>query len=260
MNIEKLSIKEIDELLKSSPSQTLLEQLRKDERKGVQQLIHKFYKQQEEQKKLQELYAHMSRYEMTLKQQGKRVIAGVDEVGRGCLAGPVVAAAVILPDEPILGLYDSKKLTISKREYLYEQILAKATVGIGIMEPHEIDKYNIYEATKMAMKKAVLNCSKAIDYLLVDAMKIPVAISQTSVVRGDQESVSIAAASIVAKVTRDKIMKQLALQYPEYGFESNVGYGTKEHLIALKKFGPTEVHRFSFSPVADFKEKWSDMR
>lgn len=258
MNTQKMSIKEIENLLQHSPTKTLLQQLSEDERKGVQQLLKKFYRQREEQKRLREMYFKMSRLETELKRRGKKAIAGVDEVGRGCLAGPVVAAAVVLPDEPIFGLYDSKKLTASKRKELYEQILEKAAVGIGIVEAHEIDRYNIYEATKIAMKKAVLNCSQTLDYLLVDAMNVPVSVPQTSVVHGDRESVSIAAASIVAKVTRDEIMKRLALKYPEYGFETNVGYGTKEHLIALQKYGPTKVHRYSFSPVADFKEKWSD--
>lgn len=260
MSTQKMSIKEIESLLQHSPTKTLLRQLSADERKGVQQLLKKFYKRQEEQKQLEELYIKMSRFEIKLKQQGKNMIAGVDEVGRGCLAGPVVAAAVVLPDEPILGLFDSKKLTASKRKQLYELIVEKATVGVGIVEAHEIDRYNIYEATRLAMKKAVLNCPQSIDYLLVDAMNIPVSIPQTAIVRGDQESVSVAAASIVAKVTRDEIMKQLALKYPEYGFESNVGYGTKEHLIALQKYGPTEVHRYSFSPVKEVTENWSDVR
>jgi len=260
MNTQNMSIKEIENLLQHSPSKTLLQQLSEDGRKGVQQLLKKFYKRQEEQKQLEEMYFKMSRFEINLKRQGKKMIAGVDEVGRGCLAGPVVAAAVVLPDEPILGLFDSKKLTASKRKQLYEQIRNKATVGVGIVEAREIDRYNIYEATRLAMKKAVMNCSQSLDYLLVDAMNVPVSIPQTAIVRGDQESVSIAAASIVAKVTRDEIMKQLALKYPEYGFESNVGYGTKEHLLALENYGPTEVHRYSFSPVKEAKEKWSDAR
>lgn len=260
MNIQKMSIKEIENILEHSPTETLLKRLHEDDRKGVQKLLKKYYRQLEEKRKLSEMYIKMSWLEKELEQKGKKMIAGVDEVGRGCLAGPVVAAAVVLPDEPILGLYDSKKLTASKRKELYEQILEKATVGIGIVEARDIDRYNIYETTKLAMKQAVLNCSRTIDHLLVDAMNVPVSISQTSVVRGDQESVSIAAASIVAKVTRDEIMKQLALKYPEYGFETNVGYGTKDHLIALEKYGPTEVHRYSFSPIADVLKKWSDVR
>lgn len=256
-----MSIKEIEQLVRTSPSEGLLEQLQNDERKGVQQLIKKINKEHAEKKKLLDLYIQMSQHENSLKRAGKTVIAGVDEVGRGCLAGPVVAAAVILPDEPILGVFDSKKMSASRRKELCEQILHKGIVGIGIVAPHEIDQYNIYEATKMAMSKAVLACSPSIDHLLIDAMKLPLSIPQTSIIQGDQKSVSIAAASIVAKVKRDEMMKSLAEVYPQYGFDRNVGYGTKEHLIALKKYGATREHRYSFSPVSELvSNKWSESR
>lgn len=261
MNIKKMSIKEIEQLVRSSPSEDLITQLQTDERKGVQQLLNKITKEREEQQKLFDTYIQMSQQETALKRAGKMMIAGVDEVGRGCLAGPVVAAAVILPDEPILGVYDSKKMSASKREELCEQILHKGKVGFGIVASHEIDQYNIYEATKIAMRKAILDCSPSIDHLLIDAMKLPLSIPQTSIVQGDQKSVSIAAASIVAKVKRDEIMKNLAEIYPQYGFERNVGYGTKEHLIALKKYGATREHRYSFSPVSELvSDKWSESR
>ena len=160
-----------------------------------------------------------------------------------------------------MGLFDSKKLNAKTRRQLCGQIEEKGQVGIGVVEPHEIDQYNVYEATKIAMRKAVEACSPSIDHLLVDAMKLPLPIPQTSVIQGDQKSVSIAAASIVAKVKRDEIMMNLAKKYPEYGFDRNVGYGTKEHLIALKKYGPTRAHRYSFSPVSELaSEKWSESR
>lgn len=254
-----MSIKEIEQVVRNLPSEKWLTELQNDERKGVQQLLNKILKEREQQKKLHDLYIQMSEYEIRLAEEGKRFIAGVDEVGRGCLAGPVVAAAVILPDEPILGLYDSKKMGANKREQLYKLITEKGQVGFGMVGPDEIDQYNIYEATKIAMRKAIISCSPSIDHLLIDAMTLPLPIPQTSVIRGDQKSVSIAAASIVAKVKRDEMMKQLAEQYPEYGFDRNVGYGTREHLIALKKYGPTRAHRYSFSPVSELaSNKWSE--
>lgn len=259
MKIANMSIKEIEKLVMQSPSEELLERLKHDNRKGVQRLIQKVMKRQEQQQQLHEMYIQMSTYERKLKEAGIQLIAGVDEVGRGCLAGPVVAAAVILPDEPILGVYDSKKMSATKREQLCEQIEEKGQVGIGIVTPQEIDQMNIYEATKLAMQKAIAACSSKIEHILIDAMNLPISIPQTSLVRGDQKSISIAAASIVAKVKRDEMMKQLAKQYPAYGFDRHVGYGTKEHLIALKKYGATPVHRYSFSPVSELvNEKWSE--
>lgn len=247
-----MSIQKIEEYVRSaSLTKELLEQLRKDERKGVQRLLARIEKEQEEQKKLIEQYERMSFFETALKKEGKKFIAGIDEVGRGSLAGPVVAAAVILPDEPILGLYDSKQVNKKKRMELFERIHEKAIVGIGTASPHEIDRHNIYIATKMAMVKAIKACSATIDHVLIDAMQLPISISQTSIIEGDRKSVSIAAASIIAKVTRDRMMAELAQSFPQYGFDRNVGYGTKEHLHALKNYGATKEHRLSFSPVAE---------
>lgn len=259
--LTQLSIKEIKQLVSQSASDELMELLRTDERKGVQQLYKRVQKQREERRNELARYEKMSTYERKLKSEGKTWIAGVDEVGRGCLAGPVVAACVILPNEPILGLYDSKRLSASRREALSEQIRKKGTVGIGIITPEKVDKYNIYEATKMAMSQAIQSCSETIDHVLIDAMELPIPIEQTSITQGDQKSISIAAASIIAKVKRDEIMKQLAETYPQYGFERNVGYGTQEHLLALKKFGATREHRYSFSPVSKLdKDNWSEAR
>jgi len=176
-------------------------------------------------------------------------ICGIDEVGRGPLAGPVVTCAVILPkDHEILYLNDSKKLTEKKRESLYDTIMAEAiSVGIGFNSCERIDEINILQATYEAMRKAINNLSVKPDILLNDAVTIPmVDIKQIPIIKGDAKSASIAAASIVAKVTRDRLMVELDEKYPEYHFASNKGYGTAEHIKSLKEFGPTDIHRRSF--------------
>ncbi len=178
-----------------------------------------------------------------------RWIGGVDEVGRGPLAGPVVAACVILPQDcEILYLNDSKKLSEKKREMLYEEIMEKAVcVGIGRVEHTVIDEINILQATYEAMRQAIAQMKVQPQKLLVDAVTIPdVSISQRGIVHGDARSVSIAAASIIAKVTRDRLMQEYDLQYPGYDFASNKGYGTAKHMEALKKLGPCPIHRRSF--------------
>ncbi|MCR5790696.1 MAG: ribonuclease HII [Lachnospiraceae bacterium] len=177
------------------------------------------------------------------------LIAGIDEVGRGPLAGPVVACAVILdPDKEILYLNDSKQLTAAKREQLYEEIMEKAiAVGLGSADNHRIDEINILQATYEAMREAIQNLSEKPDILLNDAVTIPdVAIRQVPIIKGDAKSISIAAASIVAKVTRDRLMVKYDAQYPEYGFRQNKGYGAAKHIEAIKQFGPTPLHRKSF--------------
>ena len=176
-------------------------------------------------------------------------ICGIDEVGRGPLAGPVVACAVILPkDVEILYINDSKKLSEKKREALYDEIMEKAiAVGIGMEPPKVIDEINILQATYKAMRTAINNLSIKPDILLNDAVTIPeVSIKQVPIIKGDAKSISIAAASIVAKVTRDRIMIEYDIQYPGYGFASNKGYGSKEHMEALRKMGKTPIHRNSF--------------
>lgn len=176
-------------------------------------------------------------------------ICGIDEVGRGPLAGPVVAGAVILPrDEKILYLNDSKQLSAKKREELYDIIMEKAiAVGIGESSCEVIDEINILQATYRAMRKAIMNLNVAPDILLNDAVTIPeVAIKQVPIIKGDAKSASIAAASIVAKVTRDRLMEQMDKQYPGYNFAGNKGYGSAEHIEAIKKLGPCPIHRRSF--------------
>ncbi len=188
-------------------------------------------------------------HEKELWNAGKPHIAGVDEVGRGPLAGPVVTAAVILPqDFSLLGVDDSKKLSPKKRDELYDQILEAAVCwAVGRREPQRIDEINILEATKEAMRDAVNSLSVRPDHVLVDAVRIPgLDIPQTGIIHGDALSVSIAAASIVAKVTRDREMERMAVLYPGYAFESNKGYGTKAHYEGLAALGPCPIHRKSF--------------
>lgn len=178
-----------------------------------------------------------------------RYICGIDEVGRGPLAGPVVAGAVILPENcEILYLNDSKKLSQKKREALYDEIMKKAVaVGIGMVSPQRIDEINILQATYEAMRMAVGKLEVIPDVLLNDAVTIPgIAIPQVPIIKGDEKSVSIAAASIVAKVTRDRLMVEYGQVIPGYGFERNKGYGTKEHIEGLKKLGASPIHRRTF--------------
>lgn len=178
-----------------------------------------------------------------------RAVCGIDEAGRGPLAGPVVAGAVILPkDERILYLNDSKKLSEKRREQLYDEIMERAVaVGVGIVGPERIDQINILQATYEAMRSAIGQLQVTPDLLLNDAVTIPeVTIRQVPIIKGDAKSVSIAAASIIAKVTRDRLMREYGEIFPEYEFASNKGYGTKKHIEALQTYGPTPIHRRSF--------------
>lgn len=180
---------------------------------------------------------------------GAEWIAGVDEAGRGPLAGPVVAAAVVFPKHVFLdGVNDSKKIRPRQREILYDLIRSRAAaVGVGVADEREIDRINILQATYRAMRSAILNLSVAPDHVLVDGRAIPeIAVPQTAIVKGDQKSFTIAAASIVAKVTRDRIMVEYDGQFPQYGFARHKGYGTRLHVDAIRKHGPCELHRRSF--------------
>ena len=182
--------------------------------------------------------------------KGFSAICGMDEVGRGPLAGPVVVCALVMPldeDKLIDGVDDSKKLTEKRREALYDKILAVAkAVAIVRVEPEEIDEINILEATKKAMRKAVYEIKDKTDLAFVDAVKLDLPVPEVSIIKGDAKSYNIAAASIIAKVYRDRIMREYAEIYPEYDFASNKGYGTAKHIAALKEFGATPVHRRSF--------------
>lgn len=219
----------------------------KDERAGVVNLIQKYKKQEEKLKEERKRIENMRIYER--KYADFSYICGIDEVGRGPLAGPVVAGAVILPrDCEILYLNDSKKLSEKRREELYDEIMEKAiATGIGIVSPARIDEINILQATYEAMRIAIGQLQPQPDLLLNDAVTIPeVSIQQVPIIKGDAKSVSIAAASVIAKVTRDRLMVQYDEVLPGYGFASNKGYGSAEHIAALKKLGATPIHRMSF--------------
>ena len=192
-------------------------------------------------------------YENELYDKGINLIGGIDEVGRGPLIGPVVAACVILPKNYKLeGLTDSKKLSEKKRDKFYNILMKDAvSIGIGIVDEKEIDELNIYQATKKAMAQAVDNMKIKPEHILVDAMPLELDIPTTSIIKGDAKSITIAAASVIAKVTRDRMMYELDEKYPMYDLKHNKGYPTKKHLEVLKKYGITKYHRLSYGPVKE---------
>ena len=248
--MSKESIKEIDSRLKAAEDaerEQLMKVYAPDDRAGVQKLLEKYRKQKEKLLAEKDRLAKMRQYEE--KYADHAFIGGIDEVGRGPLAGPVVAGAVILPKEcEILYINDSKKLSAAKRDELYDEIMDKAVaVGLGMASPARIDEINILQATYEAMRQAIGNLKVSPDLLLNDAVTIPeVVIPQVPIIKGDAQSISIAAASIIAKVTRDHLMMQYDEIYPAYGFASNKGYGSAAHIEAIRKFGPTPIHRRSF--------------
>ena len=243
-------INEIKNILQAASINELpafIESYSKDARTGVQTLIQKAQKQIADYHKELERTEKMKEFEKEYCSYA--YICGIDEVGRGPLAGPVVAGAVILPkDCDILYLNDSKQLTEKKREELYGEIMEKAVAtGLGFVSPERIDQINILQATYEAMREAVAKLKPAPDLLLNDAVTIPgISVKQVPIIKGDTKSISIAAASIIAKVTRDRLMVQYDSVFPEYGFAANKGYGAKNHIDALKKYGPTPIHRRSF--------------
>lgn len=196
-------------------------------------------------------------YEEELINQGIKLIGGIDEVGRGPLVGPVVAACCILPiNYKLEGLTDSKKLSEKKREKFYDILIQDCiSYGIGIIDCKKIDEVNIYEATKMAMTSAINNCKIKPEHVLIDAMKLDIDIPQTSIIKGDAKSLSIAAASVIAKVTRDRMLIELDKKYPMYDFKNNKGYPTKKHLEAISKYGIIKEHRRSYGPVKEYLER-----
>ena len=253
---EKYTISHIKELLSSihSMEDPMFQQLSLDMRKGVQTALKSCQKRIEKEQKRAEHFIEMQYYERLAYQEGASFIAGVDEVGRGPLAGPVVAAAVILPKNiEDLGFDDSKKLSASKREEIYRFIQEKAiAIGIGIVDADIIDQVNIYQASRLAMQQAVSELKIQPDYLLIDAMKIDVNTPQIGIIKGDAKSISIAAASIVAKQVRDQMMREFDELYPGYDFSNNAGYGTPKHLEGLKSKGICPIHRKTFAPIKDF--------
>lgn len=259
--MDKYTISQIRELLlEDKVSDEFLIKIESDSRKGVRKLIDNYYSRlKKEALLLEEHNKRLSFENNLLKNPDINYIAGIDEVGRGPLAGPVVAASVILPKntEAFIGISDSKTLSKKQREKFSEIIKEKA-VAYSIIEIDKIliDKHNILEATKIAMIKSVNNLPIKPQHLLIDALKLKVDIEQTAIIEGDLKSLSIAAASIIAKVHRDKLMEDYGKLYPEYGFERNMGYGTKEHLQALDVYGYTPIHRHSFAPVQRATKKY----
>lgn len=249
--LDNLTVTEIKNMINDmefEESIKYIEILLEDKRKSVNKIAKKIKKQEkkiiDERNRIEKLWE----FENELVKEDL-IVAGIDEVGRGPLAGPVVTAAVILNKNDIFWkIDDSKKVKKEDRERLYEEIMSKAvSVGIGIVDEKKIDEINILEATKLAMKKAIENLKIKPELLLIDAVNLDdIDIKQISLIKGDSKSISIACASIIAKVTRDKIMYKYDEKYPGYGFSTNVGYGTEEHRNALKEKGYTEIHRKTF--------------
>ena len=247
-----MTISEIREILLGSPSEEFLAELEQDGRVAVKKLLQAYHKRVEKAALERERFHKMLGYERQYYAEGAKLIAGVDEAGRGPLAGPLVIAAVVMPEEFFIsGLNDSKQISASKRDKLYDEILQKAlSVSVNVVSISNIDELNIYRATQQGMAEVLLHLDKQPDVALIDAMPVEAGdIKTVSLVHGDALSASIAAASIIAKVTRDRIMEKLDTLYPAYKFANNKGYGSKEHMQAIDMEGVTEWHRRSYEPV-----------
>ncbi len=253
VHMDRKSIAVLKKLFKTGEmNEAFITELRQDDRKGVQDLIKQYEKQLLKEKMLENKFTEMSRFEQVGYIAGNHYIAGVDEAGRGPLAGPVVAAAVILPaDFKLLGLDDSKQLNETMREQFSVIIKDRAiSYGVSIIDSPKIDEINIFEATKLAMYGAVDQLNPKPDHVLIDAVNLKgLPCTHEAITKGDAKSVSIAAASILAKVTRDKLMREMHDEYPMYDFAANMGYGTKQHIQALETYGASPYHRRSFAPV-----------
>lgn len=251
--MNNMTIAKIRELMQNDQlSERAIEDLRQDERKGVQQIIRSYDRFQQKKREQKEKFDQMLEFDNRFRQEEDDLIAGIDEAGRGPLAGPVVSAAVILPLHfTCYGLTDSKQLSEKERNMYYEKIIKEAIdYSIAVVSNDEIDQLNILEATKKSMQDAMIALDPKPTLTLVDAVDLSFPPYQTkSIIKGDAKSISIAAASILAKVYRDRLMNELDQKYPAYGFKNNKGYGSKDHLNALQQFGPTPAHRLSFSPV-----------
>ncbi len=247
-----MTISEIREILLGSPSEEFLAELELDSRVAVKKLLQAYHKRIEKAALERERFHKMLSYERNYYAEGAKLIAGVDEAGRGPLAGPLVIAAVVMPEEFFIsGLNDSKQISAIKRDKLYDEILQKAlSVSVNIVSISNIDELNIYRATQQGMAEVLLHLDKQPDVALIDAMPVEAGeIKTVSLVHGDALSASIAAASIIAKVTRDRIMEKLDALYPAYKFANNKGYGSKDHMQAIDQDGVTEWHRRSYEPV-----------
>ena len=247
-----MKISEVKELLAAAPTPEQIAMLQADERSGVKKLLAAYYKRLEKAALEQARFESMLTYEKEYYAQGMQYVAGVDEAGRGPLAGPLVIAAVILPQAVfIAGLNDSKQLSAAKREQLYDEIIAKAVaIEVNIVSVSNIDKLNIYTATQRGMAEVLEHLPVQPQVALIDAMPVEAkGINTVSIVHGDALSASIAAASIIAKVTRDRIMERLDKLFPTYGFAYNKGYGSGAHMQAIAEFGATKWHRRSYEPV-----------
>ena len=247
-----MKIAEVKELLAGEPTEQQLAELAQDERSGVQKLVASYYKRQEKLQAAKQKFYEMQGFERECYAAGQQLVAGVDEAGRGPLAGPLVIAAVILPQDVFInGLNDSKQLSAAKRDLLYEEIMAKALdIEVNIVSVSNIDELNIYAATQQGMAQVIENLHCKPQTALIDAMPLRLPdIEVKSIIHGDALSVSIAAASIIAKVTRDRIMERLDEVYPAYGFAHNKGYGSAAHMQALAEQGATRWHRRSYEPV-----------
>lgn len=247
-----MKINEVKELLQGVPTAEQLQGLELDTRVGVKKLLQSYYKRLEKEADEKIRFQKMLTFEKRFYSEGSKYIAGVDEAGRGPLAGPLVIAAVILPQDIFIsGLNDSKQISHNKRDQLFDEILAKAiAVEVNIVSVSNIDDLNIYSATQHGMQEVLESLSIKPDIALIDAMPVQAkGIRTVSIVHGDALSVSIAAASIIAKVTRDRIMEKIDILYPEYGFAGNKGYGSGAHMQTILSKGATCWHRRSFEPV-----------
>lgn len=249
IDVSKITLQEMECVLMSDDiDASFVTACKADSRKAAQRLVRRYERKQAERARVAALY----KYENAAIAEGARYIAGVDEAGRGPLAGPVSVAAVILPNNLYLPkLNDSKKLSSKVREELFEEIHAKAiAIGSALIDAKTIDRINIYQATINGMYESIFSLSPQPQKVLIDAVKLDrLSIPSKSIIHGDAKSASIAAASIIAKVTRDHLMDAYDRQYPEYGFAQHKGYGTAAHLAALKKYGPCPIHRLSFEPI-----------
>lgn len=254
MKEKKVTLKQIEKSLLGMELDDVIYQLdlqvKKTPTAGLVKLLDQYQRKKQKWQQEQSRFLALCKYENDAYLTGHRNICGVDEAGRGPLAGPVVAASVILPHNIFIeNLNDSKKLSSKQRETIYHEILSNAIAwSVGIVEEQVIDTINILQATKLAMQKALQSLTSKPDLVLIDAETFDTGgIPQIPIIQGDAKSVSIAAASIVAKVTRDRIMDEYDLQYPQYGFKQHKGYGTKEHVQAIKLFGISPIHRISFT-------------